>query len=93
MSQRKARLREYVRRNPQERLTTLLHPINEDSLRKAFFALKRDAAPGVDGMTWQKYADGLEDRLSDLHRRVHSGAYRACARLTGIDIAGESPAV
>ena len=52
-------------------------PINEDSLRKAFFALKRDAAPGVDGMTWQKYADGLEDRLSDLHRRVHSGAYRA----------------
>ena len=77
VSQRKARLREFVRRNPQERLTTLLHHINEDSLRKAFFALKRDAAPGVDGMTWQKYADGLEERLSDLHRRVHSGAYRA----------------
>ena len=77
VSQGKARLREFVKRNPKERLTTLLHHINEDSLRKAFFTLKRDAAPGVDGMTWQQYAVGLEGRISDLCHRVHSGTYRA----------------
>ena len=39
--------------------------------------MKRDAAPGVDGVTWRVYATGLDERLLDLHRRVHSGAYRA----------------
>ena len=77
MSQGMERLRQFVKRNSQERLTTLLHHINVDSLKAAFFALKRDAAPGVDGMTWKKYAEGLEARLADLCRRVHSGAYRA----------------
>ena len=77
MSQGIERLRQFVKRNSQERLTTLLHHINVDSLKAAFLALKRDAAPGVDGMTWKKYAEGLEGRLADLCRRVHSGAYRA----------------
>ena len=45
--------------------------------RCAFHAIKRDAAAGADGMTWAEYADGLEGRLLDLHRRVQSGAYRA----------------
>ena len=45
--------------------------------RCAFHAIKRDAAAGADGMTWAEYADGLEERLLDLHRRVQSGAYRA----------------
>ena len=43
----------------------------------AYYALKREAAPGVDGMTWREYETGLEGRLHDLHRRVHTGAYRA----------------
>jgi RNA-directed DNA polymerase len=48
-----------------------------EALRESFYALKRKAAPGVDGVTWQEYATGLEDRLKDLHSRVHRGAYRA----------------
>ena len=77
VSQGMERLRMFVKRNPKERLTTLLHHINVDSLQAAFYALKRRAAPGVDGMTWQRYKVGLEDRLADLCQRVHSGAYRA----------------
>ena len=71
------RVRQFVKRNPKEKLTTLLHHINEDSLRAAFFALKRDAAPGVDGVTWEDYEADLDCRLADLKDRVHSGAYRA----------------
>ena len=71
------RIRQFVQREPRERLTTLLHHVNVDALRWAFFALRKDAAAGADGMTWREYAEGLEDRLADLHDRVHSGAYRA----------------
>ena len=46
-------------------------------LRESFYALQRQASPGIDGVTWQEYATGLEDRLVDLHSRVHHGAYRA----------------
>jgi len=48
-----------------------------DLLRESFYALKRKAAPGVDGVTWHEYETGLEERLVDLHGRVHRGAYRA----------------
>jgi RNA-directed DNA polymerase len=48
-----------------------------DAMRDAFFNLKRNAAPGVDRMTWDEYANGVEERLADLHGRVHRGAYRA----------------
>jgi retron-type reverse transcriptase len=48
-----------------------------DLLRAAFSWLKRDAAPGVDGLTWREYEQNLETRLVDLHVRVHRGAYRA----------------
>ena len=48
-----------------------------DALRWAFFEMKKNAAAGVDGMTWRMYEEGLEGRLADLHDRVHSGAYRA----------------
>jgi len=51
--------------------------VTPELLRESFYALKRKAAPGVDGVTWQEYATGLEDRLKDLHSRVHRGAYRA----------------
>jgi RNA-directed DNA polymerase len=46
-------------------------------LRTAYYAIKRDAAPGVDGMTWETYEQGLEHRVEDLHARVKAGAYRA----------------
>ena len=71
------RIRQFVQREPRERLTTLLHHVTVEALRWAFFALKRNAAAGADGMTWGMYEEGLEGRLADLHDRVHSGAYRA----------------
>ena len=52
MSQAQSRLREAITRNKQEKLTALLHHMTIDALRDAFFNLKRDAAPGVDRMTW-----------------------------------------
>ena len=71
------RIRQFVQREPRERLTALLHHVTVAALRWAFFELKRDAAAGADGMTWRMYEEGLEGRLADLHNRVHSGAYRA----------------
>lgn len=77
MSQGLHGVRERARRNKQERFTALLHHVTPILLRDSFYALKRKAAPGVDGMTWKEYETGLEDRLKDLHGRVHRGAYRA----------------
>src|SRR3984893_6476788 len=71
------RVRQAARQRKKERFTTLLHHISVDLLRLAFFALKRDAAAGVDGVTWQDYEPDLERKLEDLHARVHRGAYRA----------------
>ena len=70
-------VRERARKNKQERFTALLHHVTPATLRDSFYALKRKAAPGVDGVTWKEYATGLEDRLEDLHGRVHRGAYEA----------------
>jgi group II intron reverse transcriptase/maturase len=70
-------VRQVARERKQERFTALLHHVTVDLLRASFFALKRNAAPGVDGVTWREYETGLEDRLIDLHSRVHRGAYRA----------------
>ena len=68
---------ERARKNKQERFTALLQHVTPDLLRQSFYALKRKAAPGADGVNWNEYATGLEDRLNDLHSRVHRGAYRA----------------
>jgi RNA-directed DNA polymerase len=70
------RVRQAARQRKKERFTALLHHVNTESLRTAFYALKRRAAPGVDGVTWQEYEADLEVRLEDLHGRVHRGAYR-----------------
>jgi retron-type reverse transcriptase len=61
----------------QERFTALLHHVTVDLLKESFNALKRKAAPGVDGVTWHEYEAGLEGRLADLHSRVQRGVYRA----------------
>ena len=70
------RVRKAARQRKKERFTALLHHINVATLRTAFYALKRKAAPGVDGMTWQDYEADLEPRLRELHERVHRGTYR-----------------
>ncbi len=70
-------VRRAARERKQERFTALLHHLTVDLLRESYYALKRNAAPGVDGLRWSEYEDGLEDRLLDLHGRVHRGAYRA----------------
>ncbi len=55
----------------------MLHHIDAALLRQAYYGLKRDAAPGVDGMTWDAYGEGLDARLRALEARIHRGAYRA----------------
>src|SRR6202030_3819560 len=77
MSQGLNGVRNAAKDRKQQRFNALLHHLSVDLLRDSFFALKRKAAPGVDGVTWQEYETGLEDRLVDLHNRVHRGAYRA----------------
>jgi RNA-directed DNA polymerase len=77
VSQARARLREAVTRNKDQKLTALLHHVNVDVLRAGFLSLKRSAAPGVDELTWDRYAEDLETNLVDLHARVHAGTYRA----------------
>src|ERR1700723_1716778 len=77
VSQGLSGVREAAKKRRQERFTALLHHVSVDLLRDSYYALKRQAAPGVDGVTWYEYENGLEDRLTDLHDRVHRGAYRA----------------
>ena len=77
MSQGLDGVRKAAKERRQERFTALLHHLNVDLLRDSFYALQRKASPGVDGVTWQEYESGLEDRLVDLHSWVHRGAYRA----------------
>jgi group II intron reverse transcriptase/maturase len=77
MSQRLDGVRRAAKERKQERFTALLHHMNVERLRDSFYALQRKASPGVDGVSWQEYETGLEDRLVDLHSRVHRGTYRA----------------
>ena len=76
MTQALDRVRQAARQRKKERFTALLHHVNPDTLRLAFYALKRKAAPGVDGVRWDDYEAELEPRLADLHGRIHRGAYR-----------------
>jgi len=77
MSQGLHGVRKAAKDRKQERFTSLLHNLDVGLLRDSFYALKRRAAPGVDGVRWEEYETGLEDQLIDLHGRVHRGAYRA----------------
>ncbi|MEM5390114.1 group II intron reverse transcriptase/maturase [Paraburkholderia phymatum] len=71
------RVRQAARQRKKERFTALLHHVTIDLLREAFHALRRNAAPGVDGMTWRYFEAELEENLRRLHTQVQSGAYRA----------------
>jgi group II intron reverse transcriptase/maturase len=70
-------VRKAAREHKEMKFTALLHHLTIALLGESFYSLKRKAAPGVDGVTWQEYETGLEDRLVDLHSRIHRGAYRA----------------
>src|ERR1035441_9721554 len=71
------RVRQAAKEDKGIRFTALLHHVNIEQLRRSYQSLKRQAAAGVDGVTWEEYGEGLEDRLVDLHGRIHRGAYRA----------------
>jgi RNA-directed DNA polymerase len=71
------RVREVARKDKKARFTALLHHVTADELTRSFYALKRQAAPGIDGVTWQQYEVGLDDRIADLLRRLQAGTYRA----------------
>ena len=71
------RIRQAARRDRHIRFTNLMHHVTVDLLREAYFALKRNAVPGLDNVTWVAYGQDMEARLPDLHDRVQSGRYRA----------------
>ena len=71
------RVRRVAARQKDARFTALLHHVTNDRLRAAFFGIKKKAAAGVDGVTWEHYATDLESNLQNLYARVHRGAYRA----------------
>jgi len=70
-------VREAAKKDKGQRFTALLHHVTEELLLESYYTLKRQAAPGVDEVTWQEYEQGVEERISDLHGQVHRGAYRA----------------
>lgn len=78
VSQALDRVRQVAKEKKEERFTSLLHYVNPDRLGAAYLALRRNAAPGIDGVTWKEYGkEDLDLKLADLHDRIHRGAYRA----------------
>ena len=74
------RIQQVASSSKEEQFHALWHHVyHPDRLRQAFFRLKRDSAPGIDGETWQQYAEDLEPRLLDLSERLKRGAYKARA--------------
>src|SRR6516164_8810164 len=70
-------VRRAARQSKSVRFTALLHHITIDLLKRSYLSLERDSAPGIDGVTWQSYGENLEEKLKDLHDKVHRGSYRA----------------
>ena len=70
------RVRQVAERDKESKFTALLHHVNVESLRAAYWRLRRQAAPGEDGVSWEDYGQDLEANLQDLHDRIHRGGYR-----------------
>src|SRR5215813_13941456 len=70
-------VRRAARQSKSVRFTALLHHITIDLLKQSYLSLERDSAPGIDGVTWQTYGENLEEKLKELHDKVHRGSYRA----------------
>ena len=83
VSQALDRIRQAARHRRKERFTALFHHISPEMLRTAFFALKREAAPGVDGLTWRAYAADLDHRIGDLHHGSNGERIGRCHRDDG----------
>src|SRR3954453_22061347 len=77
VSQALGRVRQAARQRKKERFTSLLHHVDRTMLRTAFYAMKRDAEPVVDGVTWETYEQNLDRRIETLHEQVQAGTYRA----------------
>lgn len=72
------RVRQAARKDRKQRFTSLFHLVHDvERLRRAYFGVKRDASPGIDGQTWQQYGENLEENLRDLSGRLSRRAYRA----------------
>jgi len=84
MSHGPDRVRQAAKERKQERFTALLHHVDVDLLRSAFGWLRKEAAAGVDGVTWKAYGEGLADKLVDLRDRIHRGAYRGATITAGL---------
>jgi RNA-directed DNA polymerase len=77
VSQALDRIRKVASQRKKEKFTALLHHISPEHLEAAFYELKENAAPRVDGLTWRGYEEDLDRKIVDLHSRLHKGAYRA----------------
>jgi len=71
------RVRKVAEEDKDIQFTTLLHHITPEALRASYNALRKDAAPGVDGRVWEDYREGLDKSLAELHTKVHRGSYRS----------------
>ena len=71
------RVRDAARKDGKLKFVSLLHHADVDALRRSFYQLKKTAAVGIDGITWQDYEHDLEVKLIDLHGRIHRGSYQA----------------
>jgi group II intron reverse transcriptase/maturase len=71
------RVRQAAKKDRGAKFTALMHHLTIDRLRASFLELKKEAAPGIDGVTWEQYQVALEENLRGLHQRLHTGAYRA----------------
>jgi RNA-directed DNA polymerase len=58
-----------------EKWTNLLTHIRVPLLAEAYRRLRKDAATGVDGVTWSEYGARLDELLPDLEHRIHRGSY------------------
>ncbi len=72
-----ASVRKCAREDKALKFTALLHHVTVNQLQASYLALKRNATPGVDGKTWQEYGDELAKNLKDLHKKIHTGKYKA----------------
>jgi len=70
-------VREAARRDKKMQFNNLLHHVTPELLEASFFELKKQAIPGIDGVTWAQYAGDFAARINDLHARIHRGTYRA----------------
>ncbi len=78
VSQRLDRIRNAARQRKKEKFTALLHHVSVDLLWESFLALKRHAAAGIDGVTWDDYEVHLEQNLQELHKRAQSNGFSVC---------------